>query len=297
MSKIPTFEEPQFKPKFGVDLVLIDADILRYEIGSVQLEHPFVKGAKIPAPTKFIHTLVRERIESIITQTRAKSFKLFLTGKNNFRFDIATRVPYKGNREDFEKPFHWKTVSDFLNDNYNVALCEGNEADDVMGEIQEYHVQLLRQGNKRALVTAIASRDKDLRTQEGWHYSWSCGENQPEKPLYYQPYIEAKRFFFKQMLTGDTTDNILGCGVKKEVMWGGKLMLRRKGVGSVAADKLLVDANTLQEMYEIVKNQYEKVFKDEDITIEAVMLENAKLLYIGQEKDKQFSWEWLGISV
>lgn len=296
MSKIPVFKEPEFRPKFGVDLVLIDADILRYEIGAVELDHPFVKGGKIPAPTKFIETLVRERIDGILAATRAKSFKLFLTGKNNFRFDIATRAPYKGNREDTSKPFHWKTVSDFLINNYKVAICEGNEADDVMGEIQEYHVQLFRRGDKRALVTAIASRDKDLRTQEGWHYSWSCGENQPEKPLYYQPYIEAKRFFFKQMLTGDNTDNIVGCGVKKMVKWGGKMMLRRKGIGEKEAIKLLKDAKTLQEMYDIVKEQYDKVFENEDITTEEVMLENAKLLYIGQEADRQFSWDWIGVN-
>lgn len=294
MSKIPVFEKSPIREKFGVDLVLIDADILRYEIGAVQLPHPYIKGGKIPAPVSFIEGLVQQRIDSILASTRAKSFLLFLTGAGNFRFDIAKQEPYKGNREDFEKPYHWKTVDKYLRTNFKIVDAIGNEADDLLAEIQESHIQRMRSGDKEALATAIASRDKDLRTQEGWHYSWSCGEGQPEKPLYYIPYIEGKRFFFEQMLKGDNTDNILGCGVRKEVMWGGKLMLRRKGVGEKAAQKLLANAKTLQEMYDIVKEQYE-IYFDKDVVAD-VMLENARLLYIGQEKDNQFDWSWMGIN-
>lgn len=292
MSKIPVIESKLKKP-FGVDLVLIDADILRYEIGSVCIDHPYIKGVKTPAPVSMIEGLVRDKIKEIISETHAKSFLLFLTGKGNFRFDIAKQAPYKGNREDLEKPYHWDTVDVFLRREYKPKICEGNEADDVMGEIQEAEVRKLRNGIPDAKVTAIASRDKDLRTQEGWHYSWMCGEHQPAKPLRYIPYLEAKRFFFQQMLTGDNTDNIIGCGIKRMMKWGGEMKLRRKGVGETAAIKLLKDCKTVQEMYEVVKEQYEKVFFEDIYNVEEVMLENAILLYIGQEKDKQFKWEWI----
>lgn len=129
---------------------------------------------------------------------------------------------------------------------------------------------------------------------EGWHYSWACGEDQPEKPLRYISQLEGYRFFFQQMLTGDNTDNIIGCGMKKEVMWGGRLMMRRKGVGKKAAEKLLAELENAQQMYEVVYDQYIEVFGEEDAS--TVMLEQARLLFIGQTKDKQFKWSWIEVN-
>lgn len=286
MSKIPvvTCTRPT------VDLALIDADVLRYELGAVQLDHPYIKGEKVPAPSSFVEGLVQDRIETILDRTGAKDFLLFLTGPGNFRFDIAKQQPYKGNREDFEKPFHWKTVDRYLRTVYPSKIREafGNEADDELGIVQ---LRSVLAGDKDN--TCIASRDKDLRTVEGWHYSWACGEDQPEKPLRYISQLEGYRFFFQQMLTGDNTDNIIGCGMKKEVMWGGKLMMRRKGVGKKAAEKLLDGLENAQQMYDVVREQYVTVFEAEADT---VMLEQARLLFIGQTEKKQFKWHWIEVT-
>ena len=76
---------------------------------------------------------------------------------------------------------------------------------------------------------------------------------------------EGIRFFYKQLLTGDRTDNIFGV----------------KGVGDKRADKILQDAKTESEMYDAVLEAYEK-----DATR---VLKNARLLWIRQQEDEM--WE------
>lgn len=301
MSKIPVVKSN--RPT--VDLVLIDADILRYEIGAVQLDHQFIAGAKVPAPSSFIDDLVRNRIETIIERTGAKYFVLFFTEKGNFRFEIAKQQTYKGNRADSEKPYHWATVNTYLRNAYpsNVFQAHGNEADDELGILQLHSIyekpytllegaaECLKDLDITKLTTAIASRDKDLGTVEGWHYRWACGEFQPEVPLHYITQFDGYRFFFKQMLTGDDTDHICGCGEKREVMWGGELKMRRQGVGEKTAWQLLDGLTSVQEMFNLVKTQYIDFFGEE--AADDKLLENAKLLFIGQRKEQQFKWSWI----
>ncbi|MCS5737527.1 hypothetical protein, partial [Herbiconiux daphne] len=138
--------------------------------------------------------------------------------------------------------------------------------------------------------TIICSRDKDLKTVSGWHYRWACGEKQPEVLPHWISEFDAKHFFFYQMLVGDNTDNICGCGQRREVMWGGKLTLRRKGIGEKAALQLLADCKTVQDLFDVVSQCYQNEFGE---TWEETMLENARLLYIGQTPDNLFDWSWL----
>ena len=287
MSKIPVIKE-EAKPR--IDLALLDMDILRYELGSVQADHPFLHGEKIPASVEMIHRLVDERVESILKATGAIDYIAYLTGPGNFRFDIATLQPYKGNRDSVEKPYHWKTVDEYVRLKYFPKEVCGQEADDALAIEQRRNIG-------SGFNTVICSRDKDLRTCEGYHYSWACGDFQKEKPLYYIERLEGTKFFFKQMLTGDTTDNIIGCGKKiiltyKSGAKAGQEYLRRQGVGPVAADKILTKGKCPNDWYNLVRDNYKAVFGDD---ADRAMLENARLLYIGQTLDNLFDWSWLCI--
>lgn len=289
MAKIPNHRKQK-----GVDVALIDGDVIRYELGAVQLDHPYVKGAKIPAPANFIKNLVDAKLEEITDATGVDDFVVYFTGGGNFRFDIATVQPYKGNRADFQKPYHWKTVDFILKDQCKCKTIEGSEADDALALRQFESLEDMKEGGIR---TVICSRDKDLRMTEGYHYSWACGKNQPEKPLYWVTKLEGHKFFFKQMLTGDGTDHILGCAVREKMVYKsgakkGQECIRRKGVGPAKADKLLAEGSTCQEWYNIVQLEYKNIYPD---NWEDIMIENARLLYIGQTFDNRFEWSWLGI--
>lgn len=258
-----------------------------YQIGSIELENeyaaPYLKGtkaARMPAPISEIQKYTEDIIQHTIKATGATEYICCLSGKGNFRNEVAKQQPYKGNREDFIRPYHYTTVGDYICSNHPTVIVDGMEADDWMGIEQRKDID----------NSIIASRDKDLKTVSGWHYRWACGENQPEVLPHWISEFESKHFFFHQMLIGDSTDNICGCGRRREVMWGGKLCMRRKGIGEKAAISLLSNCRSIQDLYDVVSQCYQNEFGD---TWEDAMLENARLLFIGQTPDNLFDWDWI----
>lgn len=250
-------------------------------MGSIKVAHPYIDKEYIPAPESEICRLVEDLIQHVFKINNGDTYVCALSGKGNFRHDIAKQEPYKGNRDpNTQRPYHYDTVGDYIIKNHPHVIVDDMEADDWLGIEQR----------KDPENTLIATRDKDLWTVFGYHYRWACGEYQPEIQKHWVDLFESRRFFFEQMLHGDNTDNIMGCGVKKLQKWGGEMKLRRKGVGEKTAIKLLAGCNTVQELYDVVKIEYEKIFNDQH---EEVMLENARLLYIGQTPDNLFNWDWL----
>lgn len=262
-------------------IALIDTDLHRYQFGSVMVNHPFLDGEKVPASSRKVTELVGESIKEIIEATNADEYICVLSGKGNFRNDIAKQQEYKGNRDpSVGRPYHYDTIGDYIINNHPHVIVDGYEADDWMGITQRSDPEKY----------VIASRDKDMKCVFGWHYRFGCGEKQPPIPIHWVTEDDSLRFFFYQMLVGDNTDNIPGCGKKEEVMWGGKMVMRRKGVGDKTAKKLLGEETDPNKLLEIISEQYKIVYGD---CFEDVMLEQARLLYIGQRPDNLFDWSWI----
>lgn len=277
---------------------IIDGDILRYQFGNIQMRHPFIEDEFVPASTEFVKSLIDGMVEEIREATKFDEYIICLSGKGNFRNHIAKQQPYKGNRDHVtvERPFHYEFIGQYILENHPSTIINGIEADDWCGIEQRKDLE----------NTVVAFRDKDFKTFPGWHYKFSCGKAQPAEPMWWITQEEANHFFFYQMLIGDNTDNIMGCGKKEWVKWGKTKipcyngeelvvphwMKRRKGVGDKGAKALLLGQTDAQEMYNIVRKEYETVFGAD---ADEVMLEMARLLYIGQEEDNLFEWDWLNI--
>lgn len=186
-------------------LALVDGDIIPYEFGGmVQLEDP-----DEPLAWEIVRKMVDDRIHQIMEATNATEYSMYLTDSaSNFRMTAATILPYKGHRKT-EKPYHWEAVRQHLIDNWNAEVQVGIEADDRLG-IEQYKTAVSNGigGEADAWTTVICSRDKDLHMIPGWHYSWPAGKQQER--LWFQDETNAIRCFYRQLLTGDTTDNILG---------------------------------------------------------------------------------------
>jgi hypothetical protein len=317
-------------------------DILRYQVGSIVHDHPYIDGEKVPAPGAFVNkqtNMYIDRCMEVSNATEAYSERtMFFTGKGNFRFGIAREQPYKGQRMQ-EKPENWLVVDEIIRKQHkkDVQDCFGYEADDAMGFIRF-------EPNPYDYI--ICTRDKDLTTVPGWHFRWSCGDLQPEVLPHFISIFEANKFFFEQCLTGDATDNICGCGRKVPTYHGSlKLVLegefktrpeytakgiekpvtkaartrharkllarglrspftakvledrygaiqepRRKGIGPTEAKELLDKCKTLRDMVYVVNEEYCKKFVGEDF--EAILLENTRLLYMGQTPSSLFDWTW-----
>lgn len=199
--------------------LLIDGDISRYELGAVcqSVEMHFGTTVAKPHSEQKVREVVDRFVNGIVERTDSDGFELFLSGGTNYRNEIAVTHPYKGQRHA-PKPYHWSTVGDILREDYGAYTVHGAEADDALSIF----------GRMDPDGTVIASRDKDLRIVPCYHYSWKCGEAQPEVPVHrveklgwvaakaynsggYKLVGEGLKFFYGQVLSGDAIDNYKGC--------------------------------------------------------------------------------------
>lgn len=183
--------------------------------------------------------IMQATVKSILFHTGSDKYIGYLSGPNNYRDWVATLQKYKGNRDEARKPVRYKEARKYLIEYMDAVVCEGYEADDGMSMEQwgEWDKRMLVE--KENTPTIICTADKDLDMVPGYHYNWI------KKELYFVDELEGMRFFFKQVLTGDSTDNIPG-------------LYRCTGVR--ATKKLLDPLNTIKEykyMLRYVKRAYQ----------------------------------------
>ena len=135
-----------------------------------------------------------DKIDNLISQTLSASksddSRFFLSGDNNFRYELATLVPYKSNRS--EKPVNLPLMKEYFQ--YKAAeSIDFLEADDLLSAYQ---------GNVDGWETVICTQDKDLRTVPGLNY------NPNSKKVTDISVMEARKNFYYQILIGDPTDSI-----------------------------------------------------------------------------------------
>lgn len=190
--------------------------------------------------------------------------RFYLTGRHNFREQIATLLPYKGQRSEFDRPTHYQAIRTYLEEVWKAEVVHNQEADDAIG-IEATRINS-QEGNKEAAV--IVSIDKDLDMIEGFHYNWVNGAK------YKISKDQALRNFYKQMLVGDRVDNIPGV----------------KGVGDVTAERILGDATKESALFDIVRNYYHKTYPKgyeldgKVVDVDKALLEIGQLLYIRKQE-------------
>lgn len=251
--------------------LLIDGDICRYELGAVCQSVETHFGTTVVKPHKEgkVRQVVDRFVNGVVERTDCDGFELFLSAGTNYRDSIAKTDPYKGQRDKSTKPYHWRTVGEILIADYGAQVVHGAEADDALSIFARRDLE----------HTIIASRDKDLRIVPCYHFSWRCGEKQPEIPVHsvdelgwceakpyesggYKLVGEGLKFFYGQVLVGDQIDNYKGC----------------PRVGPVAACSALINCETEEELYEAVLRLYTKKLGPEKGY--ELMLENARLAWL-----------------
>jgi len=197
-------------------MIYIDADILVYRVGfgckdldlfdTLEVMDNTIKGITTKFEDEHNHTLV-------------------ISGKSNFRYDVAVTAPYKGTRKA-DKPVHYYNLREYVMKDWKAVETQGIEADDYIG----IHC------TKKDI---IATLDKDLLMIPALgHYNFVKDTLvKVTKPMYY---------FWLQMLTGDPSDNIKGL----------------TGIGAVKAARLLHKVK-IKEMKDIVFKKYEEEFGEQ----------------------------------
>ncbi len=233
---------------------LVDADILVYRCGFAA-DSQVKKDGGDPESDYLSFALgnvksVMKEVEAIFDQ---RDVRTFLSGSGNFREQVATIKGYKANRDTTHKPKYYREIKDYLINVWDAEVIEGMEADDALA---------MAQWEAKDRSTVIVSIDKDLDQVPGHHYNFV-------KNLYY--YVNkstADLFFFKQMLIGDTSDNIPGI----------------KGVGPKTTDKLLAEVGgDLGKFRQTVRDLYKKEYGP---TWEEAYHEVGTLLWMIREPDQ-----------
>jgi len=164
-------------------------------------------------------------------ENRPLRLYLVFTGcdeEQNFR--EAMYPEYKANRHGVAKPAHLPAVIEYAKKHKRCLITQGYEADDMLGRAG--HDALKKFGSDATVV--FVSYDKDVKQLPGNHYNFVKEEHSVVSE------IEGYRLFFKQMLIGDTADNVTGV----------------KGIGEKTAAKLLDSVSDPEEMMEVVKREY-----------------------------------------
>lgn len=222
---------------------LVDADYIIYRVGF---------AVKDDEPVEYALSTVKSVINNIWDRFPNRKYQaLYLTGKQNFRDKLATIQVYKGNRDPSHKPKYYSEIKQYILDYHPAVVVDGMEAEDACGIEQYKH---------KDKSTVICGVDKDLLCIPGYHY------NPVKDTLTYVPIADANVHFWKQVLTGDRTDNIRGID----------------GLGPKSADKIIDPCSKdWLRMHDVVLAEYRKQHGND---AERAMDETAKLIWILREE-------------
>lgn len=213
----------------------VDADLICYRIGftTQEINEPNIVASRVD-----------NLIDNIKEGSQCDRLRFFLSDSaNNFRFKIYPE--YKAGRA--EKP-RWKDwIFDYLLDKYKAEVVPLHEADDALAMYQTED-------------TVCVSIDKDLLQIPGAHYNFVKQEWQ------YVEEFEGLVWFYRQVLMGDSTDNIPG-------------LFR---IGLARSAKLLQGCETEFELWEKVKEIYE----EHSVPIE-MAIRNARCMWCYREPVKE----------
>jgi len=220
-------------------MILIDGDIITYRC-SFKCE-----GLEI----EDLYDTIDEMFDYIFYRCEDLEHKVFLTGKTNFRNDVATIAPYKANRKGKEKPFYLEDAREYLIEEYGATVSDNQEADD----------DIVTEAHNLDYECIIASTDKDFLQVPCKIFNWGRDTLTEVSP------IDAVRFFWSQVIIGDSADNIKGA----------------KGKGEKAVEKYLGGLMDEYDLYEATLRAYEG-------DLEA-LTENATLLWLRREADEAWT--------
>lgn len=198
-----------------------------------------------------------------------KDYGIYISpGVGNYRDKLGTVRKYKGNREDHARPTYYYELREYIGRKYTTLIGHQEEADDTCSWMARY----LASNNEPYIVIG---HDKDLKQIPGRHYDWV------KKGYFHVSDDEALLFFWTQVLSGDTTDNIVGC-------WK---------TGEKGAVNIVLNCTSLkdEDVWPVVVEEYRKSqalagcpYKDLDPA--AVALEMARLVRL-----KHFAHEHLWV--
>jgi hypothetical protein len=214
-------------------LAIVDADVFAYRCGFAAEKEGQDEGTCLALLSSLLEKIVYDELE-------ADSVVGYLTGSGNFRNNIATTAPYKGQRKGV-KPAYYSLIRKYMSTAWGFETVDDIEADDAVATY----------ASSLDVPFYVVAVDKDFKQLGGmWHYNWV------KKEKFYVTEWEGIYNLYKQVLMGDVVDNIIGV----------------KGIGDKKSDKLFEDCQDERSLFTACV----EAFKGD----EGRVVENLQLLYL-----------------
>jgi hypothetical protein len=250
-------------------LTIIDADGLCYHSSKNSIQESIES--------------IDDRINNIIKETNCDYYTLFISQGRYFRHTISNNN-YKIKRVIGNLKY-LKTLKTYLIEQYNAASIPNVEADDLVAYWMNnliYYNRILDivtekpTENTELVQPIMAAVDKDLLNSipgKHFNYTYKFDGIETTKGWWVETNEEdAKRFIWKQMITGDTADSINGL----------------HGKGEAYFNKISKDVAT-EDLPALIFNEYLKYWKTPSVAIYEYQL-TFRLLHL-LENDVDFNTE------
>lgn len=226
----------------SISKTFIDGDIVAYRMAASADS----KGYSFDSAAANVDAMIEDIINEAMDFPDQNDFVVYLTGRGNFRYDIAKAAPYKANRSGKPKPVYLTDLRIHMEQKWSAIVSEGEEADDLISQAVA----------KEGPTSCVASIDKDMLQLNCWHYNFV------KRTWQFVEEFEGLHFFYKQILMGDNADNIMGID----------------GVGPQRAELILKGCTTEQDLYEACVSAY---YGDKDRVVE-----NGRLLWLRRKPEE-----------
>ena len=282
-------------------VLCIDGDIVLYQPCCTYDEDT-------DAARRNISKAINQKIDQLMEASGCNMYIFFVTTKFNFRDWIVD--DYKFNRDDKPRPVNLAWAKQWTANKLNCHYHKYLEADDLLG------IYMTR--NSSAILWSL---DKDLRQIPGKHLDDATkevveitsegilridikvsidpntGKEKKKKKVYFTGTVG----LHFQMLTGDGTDYIVGCGKRGTAVWKsgarkGQEYIKRTGVGEIAAANKLTNAvmykgdrPTNEVTLGIVISEYKKLHGDD---WQRHLEDQANLLFMVQQQEGNMIKRW-----
>lgn len=249
--------------------VHIDADFLAYMVSYEKTRKDAVTGKLVviePIKLEDMYHNCSVAVEKIRRMAGAQFAHLHLTPGTSTKGDrpaLAIQKEYQANRKDKPKPDKLHIMRDWMARNFPSTMNQFAEADDSMAAAQ---YAAIKAGASN--LSVICSKDKDLMMVAGLHLDWDSGKiTRPTNELGHENTFGSiwlveksstkvagigTKFFWAQMLMGDTADNIQGLPLLHSAQ-----LSKPKKVGPVLTNAVLCNVDSDKEAFQLVKGYYE----------------------------------------
>lgn len=276
----------------------IDADFTCYQVSAESKDE--LDGTQPRRSLDDMKYNLRQALTHLMRMTGSTSYVAHITpsGSNKGNRDaLALTKGYQANRDGKEKPEHLQTIRSYIGEELPSIVHLYQEADDGMAQANYNAVD--------SNLSVIVSKDKDLRMVPGLHWDFDdeciVDVDDPFGSIWVDRSKKSAKltgwgtkFFWAQLLMGDTADNIAGLPHMT-------VDDKDKNVGPIAAFKLLEDCKTDLECFELIKKLFKESsypwhdYRDGRLTFYALhMVSDMQLLWMRRTPDQTDVIKWLG---